>query len=173
MPMPRKKDPIKNCMHCGARLERKFFSNGRLEDMGVFMRRKYCAKKCNIEAQKLKPHKKNPQWMTAHYHARNKKPQSDCEACGASKKTDVHHLNLNWRDNSQENLVRLCRSCHIKIHRSNLRELRKHFPELWQKMCGWEMDCEARCPSMNRGFHYYEAVHDLEKRFAKDEVNHE
>ncbi len=119
--MPRKKEPQKNCMYCGEILERKRFSSGRLEDLGVFKRRKYCGKKCSIQAQKLKPHKKNPKWMTAHYHARNKKPQSDCEACGASGKTDVHHLNLDWRDNSLDNLVRLCRSCHLKVHSGKLK----------------------------------------------------
>ena len=43
-----------------------------------------------------------------------------------------------------------------------LRNLRKHYPELWQKMLDWDEKIGAQ----NRGFRGYESVHDLEARFA-------
>jgi len=43
--------------------------------------------------------------------------------------------------------------------------LRKHRPELWQRMLG--MDREN--PSYNRGFHGYDTVCDLELRFSMED----
>lgn len=44
-----------------------------------------------------------------------------------------------------------------------LRKLRHHFPELWQRMLQMENDMPE---GTNRGFKDYKTVHDLEKRFA-------
>ena len=65
-----------------------------------------------------------------------------------------------------------CFCCPLQQIRE-LKKLREHFPELWQKMLGWEADYEAEYPGMNRGFRDYETVHDLEERLAKEEANHE
>ena len=44
------------------------------------------------------------------------KINQDCYFC--TKKGEViHHINENREDNSSENLMALCRSCHNKIHR--------------------------------------------------------
>lgn len=40
--------------------------------------------------------------------------QKECE-CG-KKATDIHHIDGNSKNNDPENLVKLCRSCHIKKH---------------------------------------------------------
>lgn len=47
-----------------------------------------------------------------------------------------------------------------------LRNLRKHYPALWSRML--EMD---RAIPINRGFKGYKTVHDLEKKFGKQEKN--
>ena len=56
---------------------------------------------------------------------------------------------------------------------SEVRKLRKHFPELWRQMLDWEAEYEANWPGMNRGFRDYDTVHDLEKRFAKEDAKNE
>lgn len=115
---PTKPTPEIFCGHCQKRLERKRYGK-RLEDLAVFKRRKFCDKECMARGFEAKPKKADPSWMTAHYHARKIKPPGPCEKCGATGKTDVHHINENWRDNSLENLMRLCRSCHLREHNGN------------------------------------------------------
>lgn len=40
-----------------------------------------------------------------------------CELCGKnSKKLDVHHKDRNFKNNSKENLIKLCCPCHRKQH---------------------------------------------------------
>jgi len=46
-----------------------------------------------------------------------------------------------------------------------LRTLRKHFPELWNKM----LEMDKANPKYNLGFRGYKTVHDLDKRFAKED----
>lgn len=59
-------------------------------------------------------------WMAEHRKARMVCPQGPCEACGAAN-AEVHHKNEDWTDHRPENLQRLCRSCHMKAHRSGAR----------------------------------------------------
>lgn len=47
------------------------------------------------------------------YIKRNGLPS--CSHCGTVP-ADVHHLNENKKDNSKENLLALCRSCHVAYH---------------------------------------------------------
>lgn len=116
MPAHAKPTPIRHCQTCGTKLERKRLPNGDLEYLIHFNRRKYCDLKCY--ANRTIQHKENPCWMTAHYHARKICPPTPCEKCGSEHRTDVHHKDMNWKNNAQDNLQRLCRSCHIKAHRS-------------------------------------------------------
>jgi len=48
----------------------------------------------------------------------------------------------------------------------DLRTLRRHFPELWQRMLDME---DAMPPGTNRGFIKYKTVYDLDSRFAEEE----
>jgi len=99
-------------------LERKRLPNGDLEYLIHFGRRKFCDRACFVEhLEHQRPHKADPAWMTAHYHARKACPPAPCAICGRQGKTDVHHIDENWQNNSPANLVRLCRSCHLKAHR--------------------------------------------------------
>jgi len=46
-----------------------------------------------------------------------------------------------------------------------LRTLRKHFPELWNKM----LEMDKAQPGHNKGFMGYKTVHDLDGKFAEEE----
>lgn len=47
-----------------------------------------------------------------------------------------------------------------------LRTLRRHFPNLWQRMLDMENEMP---PGTNRGFKNYKTVHDLDRRFTEEE----
>jgi len=70
------------------------------------------------------------------YHNYNvytiKRDNMNCELCGA-KKAVTHHIDGNRENNSFDNLVLLCVTCHIKIHRfQNSIELKKTLEQLVQ-----------------------------------------
>lgn len=109
------KHELKKCKFCGIIMERKRYSNGILEAWNWYNKRLYCSCECMNKARKSKP-KTGTSWMTLHYHARNLKPRGECEICGSEVNIDVHHIDGNPQNNSLENLMRLCRSCHSKIH---------------------------------------------------------
>lgn len=119
--MPRKPqpDPIKNCEKCGKRLQRQRF-NGVLEDMGAFLRRHYCNRKCMAAAMEgriksLTPHNSRRQ------SAKQKKPQ--CERCGKTGRLHVHHKDENPLNNAPANLQTLCGSCHRLVHSPNVNKM--------------------------------------------------
>lgn len=49
-----------------------------------------------------------------------------------------------------------------------LRTLRREYPELWQRMLGWD----KRRPSYNPGFKDRTTLHDLDRRFAEEDKQH-
>lgn len=106
-------------MYCGIKLERKRY-NGRLEDFGVFKRRKFCNQECMAKYRLIQPNP-NATWRIAHQTAQkiNERilKRTQCEICGKSGRLDVNHISWNWKDNSLKNLQVLCRSCHSKIHK--------------------------------------------------------
>lgn len=104
MPMPRKADPEKSCETCGMQMERKTI-NGRLEDAGVFQRRKYCSLTC----ANTRKHPKH--WGTHHWRAR-KLIGKACEACQAVTSLQAHHINQNPENNDPTNVQTLCMQCH-------------------------------------------------------------
>lgn len=50
---------------------------------------------------------------------------SCCRLCNSSEDLVVHHLNEMKQDNSLENLIVLCRSCHAQIHSMRMLEARR------------------------------------------------
>lgn len=108
----KKQDPEKYCETCGARLARKRWPNGRLQDFGTFLRTRFCGILCI--AWENDRHKER----TAHGHeklARKLKPPGPCEECGAEGK-HVHHIDGNGANNAPGNLQRLCPQCHHDAH---------------------------------------------------------
>jgi hypothetical protein len=50
-----------------------------------------------------------------------------------------------------------------------LRKLREFFLELWARM----LEMDSRTPGHNQGFRDYDTVHDLEQRFANEDLQQE
>ena len=105
------------CAYCGKPMERKMHSNGRLQCWTHYNKQKYCNRDCMKASFRSNP-KTGKSWMTVHYHARNLLPEGSCELCGSNRNVDVHHKDGNPQNNNINNLQRLCRSCHSKIHRA-------------------------------------------------------
>lgn len=111
MPMPAKLDPKKYCRHCRARLHRKRY-NGRLEDLAVFRRRKFCDKICMEKAHEARSIISRSGYLwRARRHLKNQ-----CEMCCKKKKLQIHHEDRDWKNNDPKNLRTLCAPCHRKLH---------------------------------------------------------
>ena len=67
-----------------------------------FNRRKFCDRGCMAKAFDARPIKPDPSWMTAHWHARKACSPEPCAICGSTGRTDVHHKDENWRNNSPQ-----------------------------------------------------------------------
>ena len=50
-----------------------------------------------------------------------KRDQNTCQRCGATKHTLIHHLDDNDRNNTLTNLILLCTTCHLNLHRPKQR----------------------------------------------------
>ena len=112
-----KPTPERYCQFCWHKLERNRLPSGELESMIHFNRRKYCNRKCAGKAKKRIP-SKAISWAGGHQKARGLVSSRTCVKCGCEKALDVHHVDGNHLNNVTSNLMRLCRSCHTKIHRT-------------------------------------------------------
>lgn len=108
MPMPIKPTSARACAYCSKILTRKTY-NGRLEDRGVFLRRKYCDQVCMAQANV-----KNV--LSSHRREAQKYRKVACEMCGTTSNLDVHHIDGDTSRNEEENLMTLCDPCHTKWH---------------------------------------------------------
>lgn len=116
----RKPEPRRACVHCGMQLRRKRMPGGRLEDYGVFTRRKYCDQQCMSEGM-VQP----DVTRGAHMWRARKHKKLECEECGATTRLQAHHVDENWRNNAPSNIATLCATCHLKLHWSK-RQHRGH-----------------------------------------------
>lgn len=109
--MPRRKpDPERRCRFCGRRLHRKTF-NGRLEDMGVFMRRVYCDRFCMAQEMVQQEVSKS-----AHHWRARRHRKDQCDRCGGTEGLHAHHRDLDFRNDDPENIETLCATCHLEGH---------------------------------------------------------
>jgi hypothetical protein len=108
---------IKYCKCCNELLKREIYKN-KPESMANFLVRKFCSKKCRILIKSLPRKKTNKRASNQHaqYILRSVK---ECEGCGKiNTLLDVHHIDGNDFNNTINNIIKLCRSCHSKQHRT-------------------------------------------------------
>jgi hypothetical protein len=100
-------EPMKICKTCGTELTRKRM-NGRLEDNGVFNRRKFCSLSCANTRETVTKHGYS-------YRAR-KHLKALCEACQTKSDLEAHHIDQNRANNHPSNIQTLCSQCHDFWH---------------------------------------------------------
>lgn len=98
----------KSCVACGAMFNRRPMPNGRLEDAGIFERRKCCSLSCANSRQEVT--------HSAMLWRARKFRKDACEACGFTKRLHVHHCDQNPANNDPNNLQTLCQHCHDFWH---------------------------------------------------------
>ena len=116
-----KPTPEKHCSYCGKKMERQRYKS-KLEDLGAFMRRKYCCREC-MRKGFIKSGEVTDQDIKAAHASSRKIPftiqgkERRCEMCGATDvRIEVHHKDKNWKNNNPDNLQVLCASCHRRLH---------------------------------------------------------
>lgn len=119
-----KPTPEKYCAYCGSKMERQRYGK-RLEDLSAFIRRKYCCRDCMRKAFVCKD-SSNQSWKSAHATARKlihliEQREVVCAQCGSTENVDIHHIDGVAQNNNSDNLILLCRSCHMKAHRSEVK----------------------------------------------------
>lgn len=102
--------PIKHCLHCGTEMLRKRY-NGRLEDRATFLRRQFCSLDCS-SVHSLKESVS----LSGLYRRATQLKGSVCQRCGSENQLGIHHEDRNPANNSPENLLTLCASCHTALH---------------------------------------------------------
>lgn len=110
MPRRQKSDPVRYCEACGRTLERKRF-NGRLEDRNVFLKRRYCDRKCMALA-----FVSDTASSSALHKRVTRSRGTSCESCGATTRLHAHHIDGNLQNDSPTNIQTLCASCHASHH---------------------------------------------------------
>lgn len=113
MPIQKKSDPERFCAACNNPFIR-LRINGRLENRSMFLKKKYCNRKCMAAGMK----KENPTRSALLKRVRHLL-KSNCEGCGTPDRLGIHHKDRNWRNNNQSNLQTLCASCHTSLHHAN------------------------------------------------------
>mgnify|MGYP003587658076 CR=1 FL=1 len=105
--MMRKLEKEKPCELCGAAMLRKNY-RGRLEDLSAFQRRRFCSLRCANMRGDLTKH--GYSWRARKFL------KEKCEACGAARLLNAHHIDQDLRNNSSENIQTLCKHCHDFWH---------------------------------------------------------
>ena len=81
---------------------------------------KYCSRNCWDQANNAKLLEPANTLSTARYRAKQLINHTGCVVCGIKFLVEIHHKDGDAFNNNDSNLVSVCRSCHIKLHRRNL-----------------------------------------------------
>ena len=114
--MLRKDDEERYCLQCHKKLYRRRYNSGVLESNYSFHMRLFCNRLCYAK------YKMKAEVKRSAISSRALKFRKDvCERCGVHNGTPkgklaVHHINNNQYDNSPDNIMTLCNSCHAKWH---------------------------------------------------------
>ncbi len=109
---PQPRPTLRFCETCGKELVRKRWNNGYFEAPSVFMKRKYCNRKCYTNS-KIKD---NPSIWGYYDRLQRYRKKDKCERCGTTEKLCNHHIDGDVSNNNFDNIMTLCRGCHNKIH---------------------------------------------------------
>ena len=115
-------------MWCGKKMERKLYGD-RYEDMNVFLKRKYCSLQCAG-----KGNTKNRPTKSAIGKRLIPLREEKCNACGKTSELGIHHIDGDRYNNTTENLMTLCVTCHTKWHWENGKTMPKRQSDC--KICG-------------------------------------
>lgn len=74
---------------------------------------KYCSKKCRDRVDK------NARRFSGYREYILKRDGFNCTECDSATMLTVHHKDADKFNNVSDNLVTLCRSCHVSVHRKN------------------------------------------------------
>lgn len=107
-----KATPTLQCKQCGEMMERHRFSSGRLQDLALFMKRKFCSKKCKDQSLVKETLSSNHK---GRWRSRAQKKEC-CEQCSSQNNLQVHHKDKDLMNNCSDNLQTLCASCHNTLH---------------------------------------------------------
>jgi hypothetical protein len=112
------------CQHCDKKFERSK-SHACLGKHGIV----FCSRACKDAGQTyikeiMPPHygtskERNPQHYRNCYRRFHNVEKLSCQRCGYDEfecGIDIHHLNGDWRDNTEKNLISLCAPCHRALH---------------------------------------------------------
>lgn len=151
MPKP---TPEKYCEFCGEKLERKQYPSKK-EDLSAFKRRKFCNNEC-MRKHFVRKGINNQAYGPAHHSSRKivyllEDREKKCEICGSTKSIDVHHKDGNHQNNNSDNLMVVCRSCHMKLHR----------PKSICRICGQPAYAHGLC---NKHYIRYKKYGDAEHK---------
>src|SRR3990167_8987203 len=105
--MRRAVEQSKNCENCGRSMCRRRYA-GRLEDLTVFNKRKFCSLSCANTRRVLTKH--GYSWRA------RKHLKSSCEGCGYTRRLQAHHIDQDRTSNVPENIQTLCKHCHDFWH---------------------------------------------------------
>lgn len=86
-----KPTPEKHCSYCGKKMERQRYKS-KLEDLGAFMRRKYCCRECMRKGFIKSGEVTDQDIKAAHASSRNE------EQCFASREELIKHISDNGNE---------------------------------------------------------------------------
>lgn len=107
---PKKEPMTKKCIICGTVMIQPRWKNGDLDSS--FSKRKFCSKKC----YGISIMKKNPTLSAIRKRYQRKISKNKCAICGIDANLHVHHKDRNPKNNTKENIMILCSTCHAKVH---------------------------------------------------------
>lgn len=108
------------CEHCSQVILRRVLANGNLEQHAHYKIKRFCTPACAFEFSRgktVREYSGPNDYSYFHKLARQACPPGRCVDCGTQNPKDVHHVDSNHKNNDPKNLVRICRSCHMKRHR--------------------------------------------------------
>jgi len=118
----RAKFNIKYCLYCGGELKRR-----KNEASVTFRSRQYCNHNCYSKDLL----KEDPADNTRYRRLQNSREKKYCVVCGITENLHNHHIDKDLKNESDDNIVTICASCHTRVHAI----LRK-----WERQ-----DAELRC----------------------------